>query len=370
MSRKSTFNDANMKSISGPEYSQAWYPLKKEIETLFTKYGYTNLEVAYLCSFASKRDIEKYYPRYERFYSMMVIAAKLKCPMIFKKDTPSYIDDETRQILLESLQQKIKAEFGKWSWKYYEDFYRHVLKSGVELGWNPYEFIRLVEKEMGVANGGDTYKNLDSIHKKDEVISASDRAIEYVNTHYDKYAEEMPSDHVSDDYVDYDLQGSLDAIDYLLFKECEPFFSSDEILLPDLNKHVLPWLNDLFTKNVSCNPMRLMIAQYRCLFDTGNDTMARLYYHELEDVYKKCSFPDFAKPSTYVAAQYLFSVITSKPVCDSLPIRVGSLICDLLALFGYIPRDGLSVADEKEKYDMVKRFLKTDKDTGVYSRLV
>lgn len=388
---KSRFDDEHLKSDYGKEYMGTSFPLKQEIKDLFLRYGYKNYELAYLCSFASKNEIDSFFPRYERLYNLMTTAARLKCPMLFKSETPTYIDDETRKILLTCLSDRVKKEFGKYSSQNYGLFRRCVFERAREVGWNPFELIHLVETELAAANGSDIYCNYDAVHP-DDIKQAAERTIKYVMEKYEtieisnsfttetvvnKDGETVgyiltptaPYGMVNDNYVRYPFYGSLEVADELLYKECCSVLSEPEILLPDLKNVVLPNLNRAFSHHVSSNPLSLMIAQYRCIFDPENDYRANGYYKKLCDYYDSLSFLDLGQPSTYVAAQYLYSVLTGTAVCETLPIKVGAFICELLNLYGYYSVKSLDVISEKDKYDAVKRFFKLDKSTGLYERL-
>jgi len=387
--RKSTFDDRHLQKSAEQEHAPVSYPMQREISEIFSRYGYKNLEYAYLCSFASKRDQDALFPRYERLYNLMTTVARLKCPTLFKKDTPTYIDDETRLTMIRFLEDKVKADFGKYSSKNYVSFRRQVFERAGELGWHPFYLVHLVKVEMAAANGSDLYNNLDAIHE-DDITQAVERTIQYVQERYETipFHEDCTKEPIHDKdgreigyvltpsapygrYIAFPLPEVLDGIDAILYRECCLVFSQNDILFSDLNNQALPYLKKVFAEHVSCNPLSMMIAQYHTIFVVNHGSeIAQTYYQSLCSYYDTLDFSDLGNPSTYIAAQYLYSVITSKPVRDKLSNKVGSIISELLSLFGYITvKEIESIPTDKEKCDLVKRFLEVDKNTGLYKRL-
>ena len=82
----------------------------------------------------------------------------------------------------------------------------------------------------------------------------------------------------------------------------------------------------------------------------------------------------------YIVSQYLFFCLTLSffPKAEEKEgiIRIGAIIYDLLCVFGYRENTFSEEDDyndkvlQKEKYDLVRRYIKMDKNTGMYQRVI
>ena len=362
--------------------------------------------------------------KYEDLLDLMNLVIDLKCPMsrCMIGDTP--IDDPFRNIFLSGIRHYLKETLGKGkcsNYKYLIEFMNEIDTAGMKVYMVeqlPYLLEERIESRLSLS--GQSY---DSLSKKDFSIIVQEET-QFLLNHPEEFMEVYMFEPLWVGSVKQDeglLGNCLPILDgpsiprekRNLYKEhlqkvwtfCLGRVTVEDILqeyymavFPEINySEVENPLAVSFDYALSHLPypmaspeyqyVKRLHSEYKVVFNeswahpelspqfslmTPSLTMSYEDYPQWEDSSKPHELQ-------YLVSQYLYFCLTNSilPGKDekNTMIRTGAIIYDLLCALGYrksnfsMDDDFSDKAIQKDKYDLIKRYIQVDKSTGMYKRI-
>ena len=381
---------------------------------LLDQYG-VSTSAAYLMAKAIPWQFKDGAEKYILLYELMSLALDLKCPTAKCVVGNEDIDSTVRSVFLEGIMQRLKKDLSKGETKNYEYLYKYIEKA--YRGWDP-DSIRvlffiedLVDAHLNQIN--QTYNSI----PEDDFSRLVEEKHQYVKDHIDELDSYPGWDSIRVDSAKRDLRLLANCID-LLDTPCIPkseykkyqdclrkiwaFVLGQGVVSEILNQYyneLLPetpldpssFKIDTSIETARQNlpyPMESPEYQYvESLFKAYHEPFDDFWAHpELGSILnrKGVRYEDMplwdafneSRDLNYLVAQFFHYCLTMSffpKAGDKTMIKIGSIIYDLLCLLEYrkdknelyMRRDSVS---QKEKYDLVKRYLAMDPTTGRYKR--
>lgn len=402
--------------------------IRRRIDNLLDKYDINDCRREFFYnSYYATTFIERAVPwhlkdgseRYDRLLRLIEYAIDLKCPMapctIGKEDT----DDTFRQICLDGIQNHLELELGKWEHSNYKNLLdfseEHIFHN---LGWDREGCQALFSLEDYVEE-----------RLKQERLCYNNVSLQYfqviVNDGY-QFIIDHPELCKEQPGLD-SLRARAIEIDSQLLKSINPLFN-----IPMLNKkettRIKHDVRKIWAIILGQGSISRMLEEYYSAIVPDQDvsiTGYKIYNDERaasflpypidspEYQYVKAvheaygeGFSDYwltdeersiygiknptydeyplwgakkePRDARYLVAQYLYYCLTMELLPNQESVRMiqtGAIIYDLLCVLDY-RKDITETIDyrdrtvQKEKYDLVKRFLEIDEKTGIYKRLI
>lgn len=358
----SKYDYSDLRRQSGEKYA---FPDKAAIIHIFNSYGFTNEQYASEVSCVSKDFKSSDADELLETYQTMRLAFELKCPASRVNVNNKPLEEKQVNFFLSEYEKVVKHNLTRktaLNWAY---IVKYVANEAHLLKWvDSSVLLDLVDWEIANprVNPSNVYQHYDEVMLED-LYPAIDRTIEYIEKTYPdkKQYKKDPIESIVDDGISIHRA--------ILGQLCSAAFHLENNILPaELETFYYPKLDKYFKEHCLLSPASGIFYWFKKHASLGNEGERR-YLSEIEAYYNSLSFPECFHPSNYLVAQYLYSVLTRKIVRDTLPIEIGALIADLMSTLGYLVIKDISTCSNKEKFDAVKRFLDTDKSTGVYKRI-
>lgn len=302
--------------------------------------------------------------RYRKIIDLVNAVALLQCQFVkVKLNAVEFDDSISRSVLIENLKTRVISMLSIWDSPNYKSLLECV-RSQHELlkskGLDDDSVLELIFLKMFESypmlepfwdSGSDTFKQ--------EVNSILNGILKKLDSYFDRLIK-----------ISYTRMMKADKA---LLAVCQNIFSSSdksysEIIAGKYRNElssVINWIigggyDEIFGGYVN-------FADYMGYDDNSPE---RIFINRLSGEFKKHETELLWKISPISAAQYFYFVLTEKIIAPKsyLPNTIARVIFDLLAMFwGIKDTDGLS---DEEKKKRIRRYLKTDPETGQYLKIV